>query len=191
MVADVAELLLAIPFNRSKFAKNVISIYEASWEKFFMSRRMNNDKVKVVVNGVTLHDTTFIPITPDPFNKLPYLLAKMGKAVEGVAATRIFPQAESINSLDLNIEFFLASSMSNPFRASVMGSWSNLGVSTPTVSIMPDEFTLVAVDARVNVIRGSRTPSLININGVDINTGGVLETITDSFADPPTAIAHP
>ncbi len=52
---------------------------------------MNNDIVKMVLNGVKLHDTIFIPLTPDPVINLIFSLAKIGKAAKDVAAAINFP----------------------------------------------------------------------------------------------------
>ncbi len=83
---------------------------------------MNTDTVIAVVIGVKLQDMTFVPQTPVPLNKNKFSLAKMGKSVEDVAVTLNLVHAVLVNSLDLNIEFVLASSRSKPFGASVTES---------------------------------------------------------------------
>ncbi len=132
--------------------------------------------------------------TGSPFPVIKYEVspaANIGKFVDVAIPTPVFIHDASNWLLDCNSIFVRAASMSNPFGASVTGSWSRRAVSAVTVSISPAELTLVAMLALVNVMRGPISPSLKNMYGVVMCTGDVLETIMDSFPDLSTAIAHP
>ncbi len=51
-------------------------------------RRIYNDMVNGVVNGVNVHPATLFPLTPFPVNKKTFPLAKIGKSDEDVAVIR-------------------------------------------------------------------------------------------------------
>ncbi len=123
MVAErVADLLPTTPLSRSNVANKVVSVYDAICAKLCVPGPMNNGMVKVIVNGVKVHDKTFVPLTPVPLNKNTFSLAMMGKSVKDDDATLNLPHAVLLNSLDLNIEFVRSFSRSNPFGASVTRS---------------------------------------------------------------------
>ena len=64
-----------------------------------------------------------------------------------------------VRSVDLIKIFVLSSSISKPFGANVMGSWSSRAVFIGTFSINPNEFTRVAMLFLVNV----RNPLLMKV----------------------------
>ncbi len=66
----------------------------------FVPRRIYNEMVKGVVNGVKLHGATLVPLTPFPVSKKTFPFAKMGKSGEDVAVIRNLPHAAFENSLD-------------------------------------------------------------------------------------------